>query len=73
MPLCQLLTFDARLITMFICLLVGLPWLYPLLEVTAFEALRIYTNLRHESMCKEVMRTQFKNESREHNTLSTQP
>ena len=52
MPLCQILTFDARVGVLFVSLLAGLPWLYPLLEVTAFEALRIYTNLRHERFCR---------------------
>ena len=52
MPLCQILTFDARAGVLFVSLFVGLPWLYPLLEATAFEALRIYTNVRHERFCK---------------------
>ena len=52
MPLCQLLTFDARVGVLFASLLVGLPWLYPLLEITVFEALRIYTNVHHEQFCK---------------------
>ena len=52
MPLCQILTFDARAGVLFVSLFVGLPWLYPLLEATAFEALRIYTNVRHEHFCK---------------------
>ncbi len=52
MPLCQLLTFDARVGVLFASLLAGVPWLYPLLEITVFEALRIYTNVRHERFCK---------------------
>lgn len=54
MPLCQILTFDARVGVLFLSLLVGLPWLYPLLEVTAFEVLRVYTNIRHERFCKKL-------------------
>ena len=54
MPLCQILTFDARVGVMFLSLLVGLPWLYPLLEITVFELLRFYTNNRHERFCKEL-------------------
>ncbi len=57
MPLCQVLTFDARVGVLFASLLVGLPWLYPLLEITVFEALRIYTNVRHERFCKTLNTT----------------
>lgn len=51
MSLCQILTFDARVGVLFVSLLVGLPWLYPVAEVTVFEALRFYTNRRHEKFC----------------------
>lgn len=54
MPLCQILTFDARVGIMFLCFGIGLPWLYPALEITVFELLRIYTNKRHERLCKEL-------------------
>lgn len=54
MPLCQILTFDARVGVLFLSLLVGLPWLYPLLEVTAFEILRIHTNSQHEQFCRQL-------------------
>ncbi|MBP5628891.1 MAG: CDP-alcohol phosphatidyltransferase family protein [Bacteroidaceae bacterium] len=55
MPLCQVLTFDARVGVLFLSMFVGLPWLYPALELTAFEVLRIYVNLRHERECKKLM------------------
>ena len=54
MPLCQILTFDARVGVLFLSMFVGLPWLYPTLELTAFEALRIYVNRRHEKECKKL-------------------
>ena len=54
MPLCQILTFDARVGVLFLSMIVGLPWLYPALEITAFEALRIYVNHRHEKECKKI-------------------
>ena len=54
MPLCQILTFDARVGVLFLSMIVGLPWLYPALEITAFEALRIYVNHRHEKECKKL-------------------
>lgn len=52
MPACQILTFDARVWVLFASLLVGLPWIYPLAEVTFFEILRIRTNRRHEHFCR---------------------
>ena len=55
MPLCQILTFDARVGVLFLSMIVGLPWLYPALEITAFEALRIYVNHRHEKECKTIL------------------
>ena len=54
MPLCQVLTFDTRVGVLFLSMLVGLPWLYPVTELTAFEALRFYVNRRHESNCKKL-------------------
>lgn len=48
MPLCQILTFDTRVGILFLSLLVGLPWIYPIAEITLFEWLRIYVNRRHE-------------------------
>ena len=55
MPLCQILTFDARVGVLFASLFVGIPWLYPLAEVTVFEVLRIYTNCRHEKFCRSLI------------------
>lgn len=52
MPACQVLTFDARVWVLFISLLVGLPWIYPVAEVTAFEILRLRTRRRHERFCR---------------------
>lgn len=59
MPLCQILTFDARVGVLFLTLLLGQPWLYPALEITAFEALRIYTNRRHERGCRRLTAQYF--------------
>lgn len=52
MPACQILTFDVRVGVLFLSLLVGMPWIYPLTEVTAFEVLRLRTNRRHEHFCR---------------------
>lgn len=54
MPLCQILTFDARVGVMFVCLLTGQPWLFFVMEITAFELLRLYTRRRHERLCRQL-------------------
>lgn len=51
MPMCRILTFDARVGVLFLSLLVGQPWIYPFAEITLFEALGIYMNYKHESFC----------------------
>lgn len=47
----NILTFDTRVGVLFLSLLVGLPWIYPLFEMTVLEALRYYTRNVHESFC----------------------
>ena len=49
----NVLTFDTRVGVLFLALLVGLPWIYPLFEVTVLEALRYYTRHVHEKFCAE--------------------
>ena len=51
MPLCNILTFDTRVIVLFISMLIGYPWVYFLFEMTFLEALRLYTTHRHEAFC----------------------
>lgn len=54
MPLTNILTFNCRAITLYISLLVGLPWLYPVVEITVFGALFFYMKMRHERLCKRL-------------------
>ncbi|MBO4551240.1 MAG: CDP-alcohol phosphatidyltransferase family protein, partial [Bacteroidaceae bacterium] len=49
MPLCNILTFDTRVIVLFLSMLIGYPWIYFIFEMTVLEALRLYTIHRHES------------------------
>ena len=49
MPLCNILTFDTRVIVLFISTLIGYPWIYFIFEMTVLEVLRLYTIHRHES------------------------
>lgn len=49
MPLCNILTFDTRVIVLFLSMFIGLPWIYFIFEMTVLEGLRLYTIHRHES------------------------
>lgn len=51
MPLCNILTFDTRVIVLFLSMFIGLPWIYFVFEMTVLEVLRLYTLHRHEAMC----------------------
>ena len=53
MPIANALTFNCRAITLFIALMLGMPWLYWAAELTLFNALCIYMVRRHEAMCRE--------------------
>ncbi|MBQ3555619.1 MAG: CDP-alcohol phosphatidyltransferase family protein [Bacteroidales bacterium] len=55
MPLTNILTFDLRVIIMFLCVGFNVPYLYFILESTAFELLRFYTIRRHEKLCAEIL------------------
>lgn len=54
MPIANALTFNCRAITLFVSLLVGLPWLYWVMELTVFNALCIYMVCKHESVCRQL-------------------
>ena len=47
----NILTFNTRAIVLYISLLVGLPWIYPLFEVTVMNVLFFYMRSRHERLC----------------------
>ena len=55
MPIANALTFNCRAITLFIALMLGMPWLYWVVELTLFNALCIYMVCRHESMCRKAL------------------
>ena len=52
---CQVMTFDERAGVLFVSMLVGLPWLYPVVECTLIEALRYWTIRKHERLCLETL------------------
>ncbi len=54
MPLTNILTFDTRVIVLFLCIGFGVPWVYFIFESTVLEAVRYYTISRHETLCKRI-------------------
>lgn len=55
MPYTNILTFNSRAITIYITCILGIPWVYPLLEITIGECLYIYMHHEHERLCKTIM------------------
>lgn len=54
MPMTNILTFDTRVGVLFLSLLAGLPWIYPLFESTIMEILRFRMQNRHETICSNL-------------------
>jgi len=51
----NILTFDTRVIVLFLSLIVGLPWIYLVFECTVLECVRFYTIRRHETFSGEFL------------------
>lgn len=54
MPLTNILTFDTRVGVLFLSLLAGLPWIWPLFECTVLEVIRYRMRARHEALCQRI-------------------
>ncbi len=52
MKYANILTFNCRAVTLYVCCLLDIPWLYFFVEITAFSMLAFYLRNRHESMCR---------------------
>ena len=50
----NLLTFNTRAITLYVSCLLDCPWVYPLMEITVFQAMYVYMRHRHESLCRSL-------------------
>jgi HAD superfamily hydrolase (TIGR01509 family) len=48
----NLLTFNARAITLYAACLLDCPWVYPLMEITAFQLMYVYMHRTHERLCR---------------------
>ena len=55
MPIANALTFNCRAITLFVSLMLGMPWLYWAAEITVFNGLYYYMNRQHETICRKQM------------------
>ena len=51
----NILTFNTRAITLYVCLLVGEPWLYFVFELTVMNALLLYMRYKHEDLCQKLL------------------
>ncbi len=49
----NILSFNWRVITLFITLFIGHPWIYFIVELTVFNTILIYMRCRHESICRK--------------------
>ena len=47
----NLLKFNARAITIYVTCLLDCPWVYPLVELTVFQAMYVYMHRTHEELC----------------------
>lgn len=50
----NILTFDTRAIVLFVALLMKLPYLYFMFEVTVLNVLFFYMRYKHEKLCKDI-------------------
>ncbi len=48
----NILTFNTRAIVLYISILVGQPWIYPLFEITVMSTLFFYMRSKHENLCQ---------------------
>jgi hypothetical protein len=55
MKFCNFLTFNWRSFTLFTSLLIGKPWVYPVVEITVFEVVCRYMRYRHEKLSREML------------------
>lgn len=53
MPIANALTFNCRAIILFLSLMLGMPWLYWVIEVTVFNLMYLYMNRKHEQICRQ--------------------
>ena len=55
----NILTFNARAITLYVTCLLNCPWVYPLVEITIFYIMYVYMHRTHESLCLSLREKYF--------------
>jgi len=48
----NMLTFNTRIIAMFITVIINMPWLYFVIDIVVFNLMMIYMIVRHERACR---------------------
>jgi hypothetical protein len=48
----NMLSFNTRVIALFVALFINLPWVYFVFELTVLNAMLIYMTVRHEKICR---------------------
>lgn len=56
MPYANILTFNTRAIVLYVVLLLGVPWLYFVFEITVMNILFFYMRYRHEALCDQLQK-----------------
>ena len=51
----NLLTFNARAITLYAVCLADCPWVFPLVEITLFQVMYVYMHRSHEKLCRRLV------------------
>ena len=54
MKFTNLLTFNSRAIIIYITCLAGVPYIYPIIEITVFTAMYMYMHKKHEELCEKM-------------------
>lgn len=54
MPFTNLLTFNLRAICLYIFCLLGLPWIYLLIEIVIMNLMLVYMHRSHEALCAKM-------------------
>ena len=54
MPMTNALTFNVRAITLYVCCLINMPWIYLLVEIIPLNMLYIHMHKRHETLCEQL-------------------
>lgn len=55
MPIANALSFNCRAITLFLALMLGMPWLYWTMEIVVFNVLYFYMIRKHEQICRQAL------------------